>query len=100
MVHELKTWTEYWSQIALGIKRFEVRKNDRNFQQFDTLRLMEFEPVSQRYTGRWVERNVSFILHGGQFGIEDGYCVMSLSDYNCTTDSAVDEHPNKPASCY
>ena len=82
MVHELKTWSQYFGAIAVGVKRFEVRKNDRNFQLGDTLRLMEFDPISRSYTGRWLERDVTFVLPGGQFGICDDYCVMSLSDYN------------------
>lgn len=82
MVHELKTWSQYFGAIAVGVKRFEVRVNDRNFQIGDTLRLMEFDPINQSYTGRWLERDVTFVLPGGQFGISADFCVMSLSDYN------------------
>lgn len=84
MVHELKTWSEYYNQIFMGHKTFEVRKNDRNFIIGDTLILIEgdldltnsdnpFIP-----TGRTLARRVTSILYGGQFGIQFGYVVMSI----------------------
>lgn len=77
--HELKTWPDYYYRIFTGQKKFEVRKNDRDFQIGDTLHLKEFDPEKQEYTGRELLVTVSYILHGGQFGIEAGYCVMSLA---------------------
>lgn len=49
--HKLKTWPEYFSAIRLGIKAFEIRKNDRGFKVNDTLQLMEWEPVKKDFTG-------------------------------------------------
>ena len=31
MVHELKTWIEYFELVMSGEKPFELRKNDRDF---------------------------------------------------------------------
>jgi hypothetical protein len=77
MIHELKTWPEYYRDVTLGIKNFEVRKTDRLFCIGDKLVLKEFDPDTG-YTGRSCEREITYILHGGQFGIEIGYCVMGL----------------------
>lgn len=77
-IHLLKTWPEYFEQIFMGRKTFEVRKNDRDFNTGDTLILKEWNPQSGEYTGRELARGVGFILHGNSFGIEEGYCVMSL----------------------
>ncbi len=78
-IHELKTWPDYFFRVFAGQKKFEVRKNDRDFQIGDTLLLKEYDPVKDEYTGREALREVSYILHGtGEFGIEHGYCVMSL----------------------
>ena len=30
--HDLKTWPEYFAEIANGNKTFELRKNDRDFE--------------------------------------------------------------------
>ena len=77
--HELKTWSEYYTNILLGEKTFEVRKNDRDFQKGDILILKEWNNEINEYTGKSIVRTVGYILHGGQFGIEDGYCVMQLN---------------------
>ncbi len=82
MVHELKTWDEFMIDVAYGIKPFEVRKNDRNFQQHDTLLLQGWRKASEQFTGRVIEAEVTYILHGGQFGIEDGFCVMGIKVKN------------------
>lgn len=76
--HYLKTWPEYYTAIVLGVKKFEVRKNDRDFAVGDTLVLQEYKPESREFTGREVSKTVGYILHGPAFGIEDGFCVMSL----------------------
>jgi len=77
-VHELKCWSEYYYEIFMGRKEFEVRKNDRNYQKYDTLIFQEYDPETEQYTGQQMARRVTYILYGGQFGIEEGYCVMSI----------------------
>lgn len=76
-IHELKTWPEYYEAVALDKKRFEVRKDDRPFEVGDTLRLMEWNPKSGHFTGRKIDRGVTYILRG--MGLQDGYCAMSLT---------------------
>lgn len=87
MTHELKTHPHFFSSILSGVKKFEVRKNDRNYQLGDELILKEYTPDgyyedglnNETYTGRILHRRIDYILDGGQFGIEHGYVVMSLS---------------------
>lgn len=79
MKHELKTWPRYFQAIKDGIKNFEIRENDRDFKVGDTLVLKEYSPTINKFTGRKVTRQVSCILHGGQFGLAKGYCIMGLS---------------------
>lgn len=82
--HELKTWPAFFAAIRDGDKTFEVRLNDRGFQRGDVLRLREWRPVTDEgrsgYTGNDEWRTVTYVLTGKQFGIEDGYCVMGLSE--------------------
>lgn len=81
-VHSLKTWPLYFAAIVSGEKTFEVRKADRDFQVGDTLLLREFRLLDDtgkgEYTGRKVYKQVSYVLTGGQFGIEEGYCVLGI----------------------
>lgn len=87
MIHELKIHPDYFNMIMSGIKNFEVRKDDRHFNVGDELLLKEFIPKGffkvpqdeEYYTNRILHRRVDYILRGGQFGIEEGYVVMSIS---------------------
>lgn len=79
MIHYLKVWPPYFDRLSSYDKTFEVRKNDRDFQTGDTLELAEYDPQTKTYSGRTATRHVSYILHGDQFGIEKGYCVLGLT---------------------
>ncbi len=83
MTHELKTLPAYWDAVERGDKKFEVRRDDRGFAVGDMLRLVRFAKNSM--TGEWrvnqrraLTRRVTYILQGGQFGIEPGFVVMQL----------------------
>ena len=76
--HDLKIWPDFFDDVALGNKRFEIRKNDRDFKKGDVLNLREFNPDTRKYTGSNCHKYVRYVMHGGKFGIEDGYCVMGI----------------------
>lgn len=83
MTHELKILPEYFEALVTYKKTFEIRKNDRNFKVGDKLILKEYQPnddmmIDPGYTGRQVERWVSYILYDWQAGLKDGYCIMAL----------------------
>jgi hypothetical protein len=80
MVHELKTWPEYYMRVVSEDKNFELRKHDRDFQVGDILHLKEFIPEKGGYTGRMVIRKITYLLKGGSMGLEDGFCIMSLTN--------------------
>jgi len=79
--HKLKTWIPYYRDIINDIKTFEIRKNDRDFKVGDILILEEWDDIKETYTGHFIYMRVGYILKGGQFGIEDGYVVMTLNNY-------------------
>jgi len=74
-VHDLKIQSQYFDRIASGAKKAEMRKNDRDFQLGDLLRLREY---AHDYTGREIIVRVTDTLYGPCFGIEDGYVMMSI----------------------
>lgn len=76
--HELKTWPSYFHAVICGTKTFEVRKADRPFKVGDTLLLREWNPDKDEYTGACVTKQISYILTGGQFGVEKGFVVIGL----------------------
>lgn len=77
--HILKTWHEPFEAVWNGLKTFEVRKNDRDYQAGDSLLLCEYDPDTDTYSGREISCWVSFVLYGGAFGLPDDICVMSLN---------------------
>lgn len=86
--HKLKTLAAYWDAVASGAKNFEVRRDDRGYQRGDILvlrRMREDNPATYDMDGftraaqhKEVRRRITFILTGGQFGIEPGYVVLGL----------------------
>ena len=76
--HKLKTSQPYFEHVRKGIKPFEIRKDDRGFETGDQLELMEYDPKSTSCTGRVCQRQITYILKGGQFGIEKGFVAMGI----------------------
>ena len=77
-VLRLKTWPEPFAAIRAGLKSWELRKNDRDYRVGDLLALEEWNPDTGMYTGQVTGAVVTWILHGGQFGLPGGYVIMSL----------------------
>ena len=76
--HILKTWPRYFDDVRWGVKRFEVRRDDRGFRVGDLLLLREWNPDAEEFTGRGAAVEVTYKLDGGAFGVEDGYCVLGV----------------------
>jgi hypothetical protein len=43
MRHKLKTWPPFFKDVLLRKKRFELRKNDRDFRVGDEVILVEYD---------------------------------------------------------
>jgi hypothetical protein len=76
MIHELKILPEYFDAVRCGDKRFEIRKNDRDFHTGDILRLKEWD--GHQYTGEEIDALVRWILFDLQEALKPGYCIMSI----------------------
>lgn len=85
MVHELKTHPKVFGFVKSQIKKFEIRKNDRNFQIGDEILLREFEPKGHfveskisRYTGNFCHRKITYILADEIYGLQPGYVILGI----------------------
>jgi hypothetical protein len=89
-IHDLKTVDRYFDAVSDGRKTFEVRLNDRAFQTGDVVRLRKVNDNGYYvdYTAAWIERRITYILQGGQFGIEPRYCVLGLGPVSEVSDAA------------
>jgi hypothetical protein len=78
-VHELKAWPPSYLHIAEGRKTFDYRRDDRDFQEGDTVVLLEWDPKVPAYTGRHCRKQICHITRGGQYGIPEGFCILGLT---------------------
>jgi len=78
-LHELKIRSEHFEEVLAGRKTSEVRMNDRDYQVGDILFLQEVDKKGVK-TGQALNAEISHILTGGQFGIDDKFCVISLAN--------------------
>lgn len=84
-VHELKCWPSPFQAMLDGIKTFEFRKADRDYEVGNYLLLREWLPYSENnesgkgeFTGRVLRRLVTYVLRGPSFGVPEGYVVLSV----------------------
>jgi hypothetical protein len=76
-LHELKLAQPYYNQVKNESKRFEVRKNDRDFKISDHLLLREWSEV-EGYSGNYLICEVLTILENENY-CKRGYIIMSIS---------------------
>lgn len=73
--HDLKILPEYYEAVVFGRKRFEIRKNDRDFQVGDLFVLREWD--GEKYTGRQFIQSIGYMIKDcPEYGLMDGYCIF------------------------
>jgi hypothetical protein len=75
--HELKTWPKEFQDIWVGRKKFDLRKNDREFSVGDVLFLREWDPETKTHTGRILYVKVIYIL-SNFLGLQKDYVIMGI----------------------
>lgn len=79
MIHALKTLPKYFEEVRLGSKRFELRRNDRDFRVGDYLALNEYDRATQTYTGRTELVKVTYMLNPNDvMTCQGGFAVLSI----------------------
>lgn len=73
-VHRIKILPEYLEAVYMGIKKFECRKNDRDYKVGDLVELEEW--TGGIYTGRKAIVQISYVLTDTKYGLRPGYCVF------------------------
>lgn len=76
--HVLKLYANYFNDVAHGHKRFEIRKNDRDYQVDDLLILREFVPQFDVYTGNMMVYQVTYMT---DFKQRPGYVVLGIENF-------------------
>lgn len=78
--HEVKILPEYFRQVFVrpgeGTKRFELCKDDRNYQIGDSVTLREWLP-EEGYTGNEITVGIIYVMRNcPQYGLMEGYCIF------------------------
>lgn len=75
--HKLKIWPREFKAVKDGLKSFEFRRDDRDYQVGDALLLREWTQVAG-YTGRTLETKITYKLDRTDFGLPEGFCILSF----------------------
>lgn len=90
--HILKTHPAVFDATRRGEKMFEVRQDDRAFQTGDRVTLTYHDPevgkmgtvpaapfnVEEHKARQPMDFRITFVLRGGQYGVEPGYVAFGL----------------------
>jgi len=59
---EKKVWPKFFQKILDGDKTFELRLADFECNPGDVLVLKEWSPETKEYTGRMIEKKVTYVI--------------------------------------
>jgi len=81
-VHDLDCWPAPFEAVRLGDKTAEIRVDDRGFAVGDLMRLNKLRHgrvgAARCAETPPIDCVISHKLHGGQFGLQAGYCLLSF----------------------
>ena len=73
--HELKCLPEFFEAVKSGVKKFEIRYNDRGYMVGEGIRLKEYSPVVRKYTGRDLLVEITYKT---DFEQKEGFVVLGI----------------------
>lgn len=88
MMHYLKCWNPYFEDMYQGKKNFEVRLNDRRFEEGDILIIWEYDKKTDERMSRHKIVEVTYV-YAGDIGIEKGYVVLGIRDFSSKEEIAL-----------
>lgn len=90
ITHDLKIYPEFFSAVCTGVKRAELRKNDRDYRVGDTLHLRETPRGSCHQTGEFINVKITHIADVGEW--MPGFVMLSIELQECRK-AAMDSEP-------
>lgn len=87
ITHDLKIYPEFFSAVCTGVKRAELRKNDRDYRVGDTLHLMETPRGSCHQTGEFINVKITHITDVDEW--MPGYVLLSIEREALDSESVI-----------
>ncbi|GJK95303.1 MULTISPECIES: DUF3850 domain-containing protein [Klebsiella] len=91
ITRELKIYPEFFSAVCTGVKRAELRRNDRDYRVGDTLHLLETLRGSCHSTGEFINATITHIADVGEW--MPGYVLLSIEREAMDRKAAMDSEP-------
>jgi hypothetical protein len=79
MIHKLKILPYYAELHLMNKKNWEIRKNDRDFKVNDKIYFEVIEEEKHPLGKRCYRRKIDYVFEGEEYGLEKGYCILSIS---------------------
>jgi hypothetical protein len=83
--HKVKCWPQFFSPILSGEKTHDLRRaTDREYRVGDLLRLQEFDPEANRYTGRELVVQITYVTSAddpcalSEDALHRDFCILSI----------------------
>lgn len=93
ITHYLKIYPEFFSAVCTGVKRAELRKNDRDYRVGDTLHLLETPRGSCHSTGEFINATITHIADVGEW--MPGYVLLSIEREAMDRNAERGSEPNR-----
>lgn len=69
VTHKVKSHPEPFAAVWSGMKGHEIRFNDRKYKVADSVRLLEYDPEKDTFSGRSIDLIITHLRHAEGEGI-------------------------------
>jgi len=79
--HEIKILEGFANDIISGVKTFELRKNDRDYERGDWIKFTAIKGDSSEIYGHPINNKfykITYVLNG--YGLRDGYVALGIQE--------------------
>ncbi len=76
--HRIKTHPDPYLMVVLGKKTYEFRRNDRDYQVGDVLKLVLYNPRTEKEMGPFIIVRVVHVTRGPDYGVPEGFAVLGI----------------------
>lgn len=89
MIHELKIERKFLDMTIAGLKPYEIRYNDRNFQAEDYIKFREYNNFT--YTGNVRFYRIKHVFADERF-CKDGYVILTIEPVGMIENDLIGEN--------
>lgn len=77
-LHILKIQSMYYYEVDYGIKTFELRKNDRDYEVFDLIHFIQTNGQDFKDNPSNVYQIIYILKDVEKYGLDKDYCILGI----------------------